>query len=173
MTISEVQTPTEPSFGSDEFMRWMIRDVAGVLQEVVGDGEAEGYVSVVGDRMGERLDDLYSATRSGDRWSVQDVGDVLVDLKRRIGGDFRLAEISDDELVFVNSRCPFGDAVLDRPSLCMMTSNVFGRIGANRLGQVSVGLDETIAAGDGRCVVRVTVGSDDLSAHGRRHYFAD
>ena len=172
MTVSDVSVSTHPPFDGETFMRWMIRDIAGVLQDVVGDAEAEGYVSVVGDRMGERLDDLYSEGRSHGPWSTTDLSEVLVDLKRRIGGEFCVAETTDDQIVFTNSRCPFGDAVLDRPSLCMMTSNVFGRIGANHLGQVSVTLDETIAAGDGRCVVRVGLGAGDGAA-GSRNYYAE
>lgn len=172
MTVSDVPVSARPSFEGETFMRWMIRDIAGVLQDVVGDAEAEGYVSVVGDRMGERLDDLYSQGRTRGPWSTTELSEVLVDLKHQIGGEFSVAEVTDDQIVFTNSRCPFGDAVLDRPSLCMMTSNVFGRIGANHLGRVSVTLDETIAAGDGRCIVRVGLGAGD-STNGSRNYYAE
>ena len=37
-------------------------------------------------------------------------------------------EENEDRIVLGNRRCPFGEKVLGRPSMCMMTSNVFGSI---------------------------------------------
>ena len=79
--------------------------------------------------------------------------DVLVDLKRRIQGDFYVIEESDEKIVFGNRACPFADKVLDRPALCMMTSNVFGSIAAENLGYAKVELQQTIATGDPGCRV--------------------
>lgn len=45
--------------------------------------------------------------------------------------------------------------VKDRPSLCMITSNVFGHLAAHNLGYAAVSLDETIARGHDGC--RVTI----------------
>ncbi len=42
-------------------------------------------------------------------------------------------------------------AALGRPSLCMMTSNVFGVIAAENLGYAKVALTETIALGAPGC----------------------
>ena len=83
------------------------------------------------------------------------VAEVCVDLKRRISGSFYVVEQSEDRIVFGNHACPFGDKVVGRPSLCMMTSNVFGTITAENLGYGKVVLEETIAAGAGGC--RVTI----------------
>jgi hypothetical protein len=85
----------------------------------------------------------------------EQVRDVLVDLKRRIQGDFYVIEESDDKIVLGNRRCPFGDKVLDRPALCMMTSNVFGSITAENLGYAKVSLEQTIARHDVECRVVV------------------
>src|SRR5690606_21333680 len=44
-----------------------------------------------------------------------------------------------------NNACPFGSFVEGRPSLCMMTSNVFGSITAENLGYARVEIQEAVA----------------------------
>ena len=80
---------------------------------------------------------------------------MLVDLKRRIEGDFFVIEESEDKIVLGNRRCPFAEKVIGRPSMCMMTSNVFGHIAADNLGYSKVELRETIAEGAPECRVIV------------------
>ncbi len=139
----------------DGFLRSLLRHLSGTLQEVVGLDDAEGFVSVVGRKIGAEIDAEYKRALAVDRLTREQVADVLVDLKRRIQGDFFVIEESDDRIVLGNRRCPFGEAVADRPALCMMTSNVFGAIAAENLGYARVLLEETIARGDAGC--RVTV----------------
>ncbi|SDU15823.1 diguanylate cyclase [Stappia sp. ES.058] len=57
----------------------------------------------------------------------------------------RVESIDGDEIVLVNSRCPFAEQVKGRPSLCMMTTNVFGRIVATANGYAHVEIVEAIA----------------------------
>ncbi len=80
---------------------------------------------------------------------------VLVDLKRRIQGEFFVIDEADDKIVLGNRRCPFAEKVIGRPAMCMMTSNVFGSIAAQNLGYAKIMLEETIAQGAAGC--RVTV----------------
>jgi predicted ArsR family transcriptional regulator len=97
-----------------------------------------------------------------------------VDVKRRIEGDFFVIEETEDRIVFGNRACPFGEMVLDRPSLCMMTSNVFGYIAAQNLGYAAVELEETIAEGAPGCRVTVHLRpSDELSLSTREYFRAD
>jgi hypothetical protein len=39
----------------DAFLRTLVRELAGSLQEIVGEQEAEGFLSLVGQRIGARL----------------------------------------------------------------------------------------------------------------------
>jgi predicted ArsR family transcriptional regulator len=96
----------------------------------------------------------------------------MVDLKRRIGGDFYVMEQGEDEILLGNRRCPFGDSVRGRPALCMMTSNVFGRIAAENLGYAKVSVEEAFATGEGRCIVRVMLQSSPNcdTLPGREYY---
>jgi predicted ArsR family transcriptional regulator len=145
----------EVPLGRDIFLRRLLRELTGVLQEVVGVQDASGYVSVVGAAIGEQINREYLRALNVERLSRTQVADVLVDLKRRIEGDFCVIEADDEKIVLGNRTCPFGALVHDRPSLCMMTSNVFGRIAADNLGYARVELQQTIAQGDPGCRVVV------------------
>ncbi len=99
---------------------------------------------------------------------------MLVDLKRRIQGDFFIIEQDEEKIVLGNRACPFGEKVIDRPALCMMTSNVFGSIAAENLGYAKVVLEETIARGDGGCrvVVYLKASAAAQQAAGREYFRA-
>ena len=149
--IASLDVPLE----RDTFLRSLLRELAGTLQEVVGQEEAGGYISVVGQRIGDQINTCYLKALGVDSLTAQQVGEVLVDLKRRIEGDFYIIEHDDEKIVLGNRACPFGDKVLDRPTLCMMTSNVFGVITAENLGYAKVDIQEAIALGHAGCRVVV------------------
>jgi predicted ArsR family transcriptional regulator len=156
----------------DVFLRTLIRELAGTLQEVVGIDEASGFVSVVGQRVGDQINESYKSALKVENLSRQQVGEVLVDLKRRIQGDFYIVEESDEKIVFGNRRCPFEEKVVGRPAMCMMTSNVFGSIAAENLGYAKVVLEETIAQGAPGCRVVVYLKpTPDAEATEGREYF--
>ncbi|MEO8519824.1 MAG: methanogen output domain 1-containing protein [Acidobacteriota bacterium] len=156
----------------DVFMRTLIRELAGTLQDVVGLADASGFVSVVGQRMGSHIDREFRAALGVPRLDREQVAGVLVELKRRINGDFYVIEQDDDKIVLGNRACPFGDKVLGRPAMCMMTSNVFGSIAATNLGYAKVELQETIAAGAAGCRVVVHLrATPESEASAGREYF--
>ncbi|HYF37133.1 MAG TPA: methanogen output domain 1-containing protein, partial [Prosthecobacter sp.] len=150
-TIAEAEVPLE----RDVFLRTLVRELAGTLQDVVGLEEASGFISVVGQRMGEQIEDMYKQQLQVSSLSREQVAEVLVDLKRRIQGDFYVIEETDEKIVLGNRACPFAEKVLGRPAMCMMTSNVFGSIAAHNLGYAKVELQETIANGAAGCRVVV------------------
>ncbi len=97
---------------------------------------------------------------------------VLVDLKRRIQGDFFVIDEDEEKIVFGNRACPFAEKVIGRPAMCMMTSNVFGSIAAENLGYAKVVLEETIAGGSPGCRVVVYLKpTPDAEAATGREYF--
>jgi predicted ArsR family transcriptional regulator len=155
----------------DQFLRSLLRELAGTLESVVGIDEASGYISVVGAAVGSRIDDGYRNALAVEKLSREQVGAVLVDLKRRIHGDFYIVEESEDRIVLGNRRCPFGEYVNGRPSLCMMTSNVFGHIAAENLGYARVEIREAIAQGHPQCTVVVHLKPSDETEPSAREYF--
>jgi predicted ArsR family transcriptional regulator len=154
----------------DIFLRSLLRRLAGTLEDLVGVEETSGFVSVVGDEIGHLIDDEYKRALGTDRLDEEQVADVLVDLKRRIQGDFRVIAQDEDRIELDNRACPFGDQVLGRPSLCMMTSNVFGSITAENLGYARVELLRTIAQGDPGCHVVVHLQPTTDAPAGREYF---
>ena len=156
----------------DLFLRRLIGHLAGTLQDVIGLDEAIGFVSVVGQRIGDEIDADFRAALSVETLSRSQVAEVLVDLKRRIQGDFFVIEENDERLVLGNRACPFGEHVVGRPALCMMTSNVFGVIAAGNLGYARVAIEEAIARGDRGCRIVVHLRpTDGRAPAGEREYF--
>ena len=158
----------------DQFLRELIRELSGTLEDIVGVDDAAGFISVVGARLGEVMNAEYRALAGVESLSLEQIAATLVDLKQRIQGDFKIESISADRIVLVNSRCPFGEYVKGRPSLCMMTSNVFGRIAAENTGYAEVAIPEAIASGDKCCRVIVSFAptADNVETEGAREYYA-
>ncbi len=162
-----------PAIEKDTFMRSMLRELVGILEQTVGEREAEAYVNHVGLSLGRALNADYRRSFSLDKLDVRHVAATLVDLKARIDGGFAIESVDDEKIVLVNSACPFGDKVIGRPSLCRMTANVFGHIAAENLGYARVRIDEAIARGDTRCRVTVTISEPEHSAdHGDSEFYA-
>ncbi len=173
MTSNKTEVSRLPlSIDSDIFLRSLLRELSGTLEEVVGLTEAAGFVSIVGQHIGEWMDREYRKALCAEHLSQQQVSDVLVDLKKRINGDFYVISADHDRIVLGNRYCPFGDKVLDRTSLCMMTSNVFGTISAENLGYAKVCLHNTIAGGDKECKVTIHINHNTTAAQdeGREYY---
>lgn len=167
--VSALEIPLE----RDVFLRTLIRELSGTLQDVVGLQEASGFVSVVGQRVGDQINESYKAALQVSKLSREQVADVLVDLKRRIRGSFFVIEEDEERIVLGNKDCPFGDKVLGRPAMCMMTSNVFGVIAAENLGYAKVSLEKTIAEGHGECRVVLylkPIDQDDSGIVGREYF---
>lgn len=156
----------------DVFVRALLRHLTGALEDVVGVGDASGFVSIVGQTIGSELDERYKRALEITRLDRTVLSRVLVNLMQRIGGDFYVLEESEDRVVFGNRACPFGDMIVGRPSLCMMTSSVFGVVASRNMGYAKVVLEQTIAAGDEGCrVVLYLRPTEDAREQAGRCYF--
>lgn len=157
----------------DEFMRNLIRELSGLLEDMVGLEETSGFISVVGQHLGTGINQLYRKEIGVPKLTREQVAEVLSDLKQRIKGSFVVAEQDGEKIVLVNQHCPFAEQVKGRTSLCMMTSNVFGVIAADNLGYAKVSLEKTIARGDPGCrvVVYLNPGSEAAQDAAGREYF--
>jgi predicted ArsR family transcriptional regulator len=166
--MAELDVPLE----RDVFLRTLVRELAGTLEDVVGCEQAAGFISTVGQSIGDQIDQTYKAALDISYLSREQVTDVLVDLKRRIKGEFYVIEQTDEKIVFGSRSCPFGEKVLGRKSMCMMTSNVFGSIAAENLGYAKVELQQTIAQGHPECrvVVHLKSGSQTDASDGREYF---
>lgn len=144
----------------DGFLRSLIHHLSGVLQDTVGIEDSRGFVSVVGQVMGEEIGQEYKNALSLEKIPQDLLSQVLIDLKEKIKGEFYVIEETKDKIVFGNKQCPFAEKVVGRPSLCMMTTNVFGSIAADSVGYAKVDIDKAIANGDAECRVTVYLNPD-------------
>ena len=142
------------------------------MEDVVGESDAAGYISLVGQNIGDWINGIYKKEMGVSRLTREQVAAVLVDLKSRIQGDFSIVFQDDSKIVLDNRTCPFGDRVLERPSMCMMTSNVFGVIAAENLGYAKVVLEKTIANREQACKVIVYLNpfGEAESSEGREYF---
>ncbi|MBU7586832.1 MAG: transcriptional regulator [Nostoc sp. TH1S01] len=157
--IKSLELPIE----RDQFLRMIIRELAGTLQDVVGIEEAAGFLNVVGYRTGQHVNQIYHHGLQVSNLSREQVTAVLVDWKRRIQGDFYVIEESDEKIVLGNRRCPFAEQVEGREAMCVMTSNIFGAIAADNLGYARVELKDTIARGAKECTVIIHLKPSEAS----------
>jgi len=170
--VKELDIPLE----RDVFLRNLIRELSGLLEDMVGLEETSGFISVVGQNIGTQINQMYRQELKLPKLNREQVADVLADLKNRINGEFVVEEQDDTKIVLRSKVCPFAEKVKDRSSLCMMTSNVFGVITADNLGYAKVDLEKTIAKGDSECRVVVYLDAEDAqtqAANGREYYDAE
>lgn len=166
--IQNLELPLE----RDVFLRTLLRELSGALQDIVGEDEASGFISIVGQQIGEQINEQYKSALQVDGLDNSQVAEVLVDLKRRIQGNFSIVEQDEEKIVLTNTQCPFAEKVVGRPSLCMMTSNVFGVIAAENLGYSKVVIEEAIARGDQGCriVVHLKPSQAAQAVEGREYF---
>ncbi len=167
-TQARIETATI-GLDKDRFLRQLLGYLAESLQEVTGMDQAEGFISLVGQKIGDELNAHYLQSLALTQMDRDQMAAVMVDLKRRIDGDFYLVHADEHQLVLGNHRCPFGDKVVGRPALCMMTSNVFGVIAAENAGYARVDIQKAIAQGHDHCHVVISLDATESGAG--REYF--
>lgn len=166
----DAKSGDRPPLNAENFFGDVIGELSGILEDVVGLSDAEGFIATVGDRVGLSISDRFEI---GKHMTPQQIGDILVDLKARIGGDFRVAALTDRKIVLTNARCPFGARVIGKKSLCMMTTNVFGRVTSDRNGYAHISIDDSIAAGANHCQVTVTLEPEEGTQDHGHEFFRD
>ena len=167
LSFSDLELPLD----RDLFFRKMIRSFAKSLEETVGLDEAAGYVALVGSEIGDWIEEQYRRTAGIKHFTPQELAELLVDMKRRIGGEFFVIEVTETQIVLGNHRCPFAELAVGRPSLCRMTSNVFGRIVANHTGYARIDLPQTIAQGHQQCRVVIHLKPDNSAGNEDHEFF--
>ncbi|MEG4127030.1 methanogen output domain 1-containing protein [Microcoleus sp. Pol14D5] len=149
--------PNEPAHTKDVFLRTVLRELTGILEQTVGEREAEAYVNYVGLSLGRAINSIYRDAFSVLRLDPKQVAAALVDLKARIDGNFTIESMDSERIILVSTSCPFGEKVIGRPSLCRMTNNVFGVVTAENLGYARVEIPAAIARGDSGCRVVINL----------------
>ncbi len=147
----------EGGFGKESFLRALVVQLARAIELNVGPDAAAAAVAQVGIDVGGQMEEEFRAAQSiVGRLTPDQLAHCYVRLKHAIDGGFYVLEATHERIVLGNRRCPFGDVVQLAPSLCRMTSSVFGGIAARNNDEgAAVLLEERIAVGDPGCRVVV------------------
>lgn len=160
--INPLPAPDEAGtdgFGRESFLRALVVELSRGVEEAQGPASAERLVAHVGATVGGQMEAEYRHARDVvGRMTAEQLADCYLRLKSAIDGGFYVIEVADDRIVMGNTRCPFGETVRYSPSLCRMTSSVFGGIAARNHGHAVVQLNERIAVGDPECRVTILLG---------------
>lgn len=143
----------------DSFLVALVARLAQVVEQEWGPDEVARAVATVGQSISPQMeDDFRRANGIVGAMSPDQAAACLVSLKHAIEGDFYVVDVDEHRVTLGNRRCPFGDVVTTAPSLCQVTSSVFGGVAARNFGSASVLLEERIAVGDPECRVTVWFG---------------
>ena len=135
-----------------QFFGDVLGELAGTLENLIGVEDAAGFIADVGCGIGRQLACRYGVTRGA---SPRAVAQTCLDLKERAGGAFEIERATDRDITMIGRKCRFGGREAGRPSLCMMTTNVFGRIAAEAAGYANVRISSARAMGDPVCRVSI------------------
>lgn len=144
-------------FGKESFLRALVVQLAQAVEFQHGPEAGDAVVAQVGADVGGQMEAEFRAAENiVGRMMPEQMARCYVRLKHAIDGGFYVIEANEERIVLGNRRCPFGDVVRLAPSLCRMTSSVFGGIAARNSDEgASVLLEERIAVGDPGCRVVV------------------
>lgn len=154
--IGETGFSTPIALDRGVFMRRLIAGLGHLNEGILGSDVAGAYVMNVGPSMGAAIEAEYKRYWGIDRsFTVSEYAHVIIDLKQKINGNFSLVSKDDEKVVVRTTSCPFDEFVRQSPSLCFMTSSVFGGIAARNFGYAKTVLHKRIALGDPGCYVSV------------------
>ncbi|WP_197289399.1 methanogen output domain 1-containing protein [Saccharothrix sp. NRRL B-16348] len=161
-------------FGRESFLRALVVQLANAVEAQQGPDAAQRAIAQVAVDIGGQVEQEFrqATGATGTALSAQRIADCVVRLKAAIGGTFRVVDVTDERIVLVNGQCPFGPEVRQSPSLCRMTTAVFGGIAARNTGRAAVTLEERIALGDPGCRVVIHLGDSAATATRAHHYTA-
>lgn len=154
----------------ERFLGLIVKALSTTLEDTVGAREASGFISLVGLAVSDEIQTEYVRANGSRRLDRRAISGALIDLKRRIGGDFYVIEDNNERIVLGNRRCPFGDLAKACPTLCTVTSHVFGHMVAESQGYGRVTLADTIARGADRCRIVIDLDADAPDDGGQSYY---
>ncbi len=134
----------------DIFLTQMITELALNLDK----NQAKGALNKIGLRLGKQIEELYKGFYGVEKLNVDQLTEALIDVEKKIGGDFSVVEKSPTKIILKNDKCPFGnDKVKECPELCAITSSIFGIMAAKNFGYSKVCLKRTIAKAEDDYIV--------------------
>lgn len=84
------------------FYQQCLLDLNEILENVIGAEESSAFVGLVASRLADFFITAYREANGRRHYSPVQLANLLVDLKRRIGGDFYIKEITGRKIVLRN-----------------------------------------------------------------------
>ena len=129
--------------------------------EQLGQKQSQQLIEHIARTAGCFFEEIYrSDNNKEEKLDIESYIELILGLKNNIGGNFSLSSSTQDCITVCNSRCPFGDKVVNFPELCGMTSSVFGGIAARNFGYAKVEIAKSIARHDGSCEVYIHLNAE-------------
>jgi len=135
----------------ERYLQLFVEQASGMAQGATC-STLEAFIHKIVLNSSETLEDIYRKSHGiKGTLTMYDFGELLVNLKNAIGGEFQVTEMDENCLHLKTTRCPFGTTVESAPALCHMTSSIFGGIAARNYGYAKVELKKRIALGSDHC----------------------
>jgi hypothetical protein len=160
-------------FGRQSLFDFLLAGMVKVLEDNAGTEDASIFVGGIASQISADLEKKYIDALGVRALSRAQLIAILIDVQNRVSGDFYLVEESEERIVLGNRICPLGTAVRGHPALCMMTSQISGRLTANAHGYAAVDLEQTIARGDLGCRIVIYLKPTELSPASREYFRGD
>lgn len=145
----------------ESFAAHVVTELAQSLQSILGQSTANLAMSSAATTISHNVTKAYQDGSDTGQLTLDQVRDALIDLSKKVGGSFEVESFDEQQIKLIARSCPFGKSIAGKPALCMITSNVFGRMVADNLGYARVELQNTLADGDRRCRVVIHLTPDD------------
>lgn len=134
----------------------LVRALIGHLEVLLGDlggpKAPERFFQAIGCSFGALGEISYR--RKQDALSPAHYAEAIVDLTHQLSGEVHY-QLAPDQVTFFYTKCPFGEAVKQEPSLCHFTSGILGWTAARNFGYAKVILRKRIALGDEHCDIGI------------------
>lgn len=137
------------------FFQTLVSHMTQTMHHVLGEDHAEAFLSIVSQQLGDQVNQNYQQALHVDQLDQEQVVAVIMDFKKRIGGEFYVIDEYPDRLILGNRHCPFAPLIEDQPMFCQVTANFIGTISADNLGYARVNVDQSMAQGHDHCQITI------------------
>jgi predicted ArsR family transcriptional regulator len=149
--MSSVPPPLKLELDREKMLSECVRAFGVMIEDVVGADDARGYVSIVGERIGEFVAAEIAKGVDFESLSIDQTADLLVEVQNLLGGCFDVEVQNGHQIRLTNTQCPYSTQYAGRQSLCTLTSSIMGTVASMCNGQARVQLLETIAQNGACC----------------------
>ncbi len=129
----------------ETFLTQMINELALSLDKT----QLKETLNKIGLKLGKQIEQLYKQFYGVENLNLTQLTEALIDVEKKIGGNFSVVEKTPEKIILKNNKCPFGnDKVKGCPEFCSITSNIFGIMASKNFSYSKVSLKRTIAKAD-------------------------